>query len=75
MKTVTIRPNDKHWFNSSIRKSMRLRDRLHKQLKRKYSVSLLGKYRAHRNKVNNMVKYAREQFFINVNDMLDYEGK
>ena len=26
-------------------------------------------------KVNNMVKYAREQFFINVNDMLDNEGK
>jgi hypothetical protein len=75
VKTVTIRPNDKPWFNSSIRKSMRLRDRLHKQLKRKYSVSLLGKYRAQRNKVNNMVKYAREQFFINVNDMLDNEGK
>jgi hypothetical protein len=43
VKTVTIRPNDKPWFNSSIQKSMRLRDRLHKQLKRKYSVSLLGK--------------------------------
>ena len=55
VKTVTIRPN-KPWFNSSIRKSMRLRDRLHKRLKRKYSVSLLGKYRAQRNKVNNMVK-------------------
>ena len=54
---------------------MRLRDRLHKQLKRKYSVSLRGKYRAQRNKVNNMVKYARKQFFINVNDMLDNEGK
>ena len=51
VKTVTIRPN-KPWFNSSIR----LRDRLHKRLKRKYSVSLLGKYRAQRNKVNNMVK-------------------
>jgi hypothetical protein len=33
------------------------------------------KYRAQRNKVNNMVKYAREQFFIKVNDMLDNEGK
>jgi len=65
VKTVTIRPNDKPWFNSSIQKFMRLRDRLHKQLKHKYSVSLLGKYREQRNKVNNMIKYAREQFFIN----------
>lgn len=71
MKTVTIRPNDKPWFNSSIRNSMRL----NKQLKRKYTVSLLGKYRAQRNKVNNIITYAREQFCINVNDMLDNEGK
>ena len=28
-----------------------------------------------RDKVNNMVKYARKQFFINVNDMLDNEVK
>ena len=27
------------------------------------------------NKVNNMIKYAREQFFINANDMLDKNGK
>jgi hypothetical protein len=25
--------------------------------------------------VNNMIKYAREQFFINANDMLDKNGK
>ena len=28
-----------------------------------------------RNKVNNMIKYAREQFFINANDMLDKNVK
>jgi hypothetical protein len=27
------------------------------------------------NLVNNMIKYAREQFFINANDMLDKNGK
>ena len=27
------------------------------------------------NKVINMVKHAQEQFFINVNDILDNEGK
>ena len=29
-KTVTIRPTDKPWFNSAIRKEIRTRDRLHK---------------------------------------------
>jgi hypothetical protein len=28
VKIITIRPNDKPWFNSSIRKAMRIRDRL-----------------------------------------------
>ena len=30
---------------------------------------------AQRNKVNNMVKYAREQFFLNANELLDKENK
>jgi hypothetical protein len=36
---------------------------------------LLRKYKTQRNKVNNMIKYAREQFFINANDMLDKNGE
>ena len=72
-KTVVIRPNDKPWFNSDIRKQIRTRDRLHKQIKRNSSCSLLQRYKAQRNKVNNMIHYAREQFFINANDLLDKE--
>ena len=52
---------------------MRIRDRLHKQVKQNSSHFLLRK--TQRNKVNNMIKYAREQFCINVNDMLDKNGK
>ena len=36
---------------------------------------LSGKSGQLREKVNNMVKYSREQFFIYVNDMLDNEVK
>ena len=35
VKIITMRPNDKPWFNSSIRRAMRIRDRLHKQVKTK----------------------------------------
>ena len=70
-KTVTIRPNDKPWFNSAIRKEIRIRDRLHKQVKRSPSSCILQKYRTQRNKVNNMIYYTKEQFFINANDLLD----
>jgi hypothetical protein len=54
---------------------MRIRDRLHKQVKQNSSPFLLRKYKTQRNKVNNMIKYAREQLFINANDMLDKNAK
>ena len=54
---------------------MRIRDRLHKQVKQKSSPFLLRKCKTQRNKVNNVIKYAREQFVINANDMLDKNGK
>ena len=75
VKIITIRPNDKPWFNSSIKSAMHIRDRLHKQVKQNSSPLLLHKYKTQRNKVNNMIKYAREQFFIKANDMLEKNGK
>ena len=54
---------------------MRISDRLHKQVKQNSSPFLLRKYKTQRNKVNNMIKYAREQLFINANDMLDKSVK
>ena len=74
VKSIAIRPNDKPWFNSSIRRAMRIRDRFHKQVKQNTSPFLLRKYKTQRTKVNNMINYAREQFFINANDMLDKNG-
>ena len=59
VKTVTIRNTDKWWLNSS-RKAMSIQDHLHKQLIYAYTY---------------MVKCVREQFFINVTDILDNEGK
>jgi hypothetical protein len=54
---------------------MRIKDRLHKQVKQNSSPFLLRKHKTQRNKVNTMIKYAREQFFINANDMLDTNVK
>jgi len=34
IKTVTIRPNDKPWFSSELRREIRRRDRLHKIMRR-----------------------------------------
>ena len=74
IKTVTIRLNDKPWFNSTIRKVIRIRDRLHKQLKNSNSINLLAEYRTQRNKVNKMIKHAREHSFVNVDKLLNKDA-
>ncbi|CAG2194839.1 unnamed protein product [Mytilus edulis] len=66
-KTVTIRSSDKPWFNSEIRKEIRLRDRLHKKLRKLRTVQNTKKYKVQRNKVNNMIIHAKEQFYLNAN--------
>ena len=70
-KEVTIRIKDKVWFNSELRKEIRKRDRLHKIARRTKSNFDINKYKKQRNHVNNMKKYAKEQFYLNANNLLD----
>ena len=65
-KYVTVRPQDRPWYNSEIRKTSRKRDRY------KHTATVSGKlsdwtrYKHIRNKVNNMKKQAKEIFFNNI---------
>lgn len=53
-KSVTIRPKDKPWFDSTLRKTIIIRNRLrNKALKTKNESDWIN-YRRLRNKVNNM---------------------
>jgi hypothetical protein len=53
-KEVTIRLNDKVWFNSELRKEIRKRDRLRKLARRSNSDFNINKYKKQRNHVNNL---------------------
>jgi hypothetical protein len=70
-REVTIRLNDKMWFNSEIRREIRKRDRLRKLARRSNSDSNINKYKKERNHVNNLKKDAKEQFYFSVNTLLD----
>ena len=61
-KTITVRDYDKPWFNNEIRKEIRLRDRLRKNVFKFGRESDTLKYKKQRNKVNNMKKKAKENF-------------
>jgi hypothetical protein len=50
-KTITVRDYDKPWFNNEIRKEIRLRDRLRKNVFKFGRESDTLKYQKQRNKV------------------------
>ncbi|XP_045206717.2 uncharacterized protein LOC123558945 [Mercenaria mercenaria] len=63
---VTVRPNDKPWYTSEIRKTSRQRDRQKRIAINSNKVSDWKIYKNLRNKVNNMKKYAKEQFYNSI---------
>ena len=65
-KKVLIRQNDKPWFNSQIRLSDKLTKRFFKTKRESGNVS----FKLQRNKVNNMIKYAKENFIHKIDDIL-----
>jgi len=70
-KLVTVRPNDKPWYDSCIRRSARKRDRQKHISIDNPTTTNWNKYKHLRNKVNNMIKHAKEQFYSNLETSLD----
>ena len=71
IKLVTIRPNDKPWITSDLRREIKIRDRIHKKYKLCNSITNLNNFKRQRNKVNNMKKYARLSFYENADTLID----
>lgn len=69
-KIVTIRPNDKPWYDSNLRRESRKRDRLRQKARKSKNEKDIVKYKKQRNKFNKMKYHAKEQFFENIDDML-----
>lgn len=65
-KEVTIRPNDKPWYDSQIRTTTRQRDRQRKHAIKTKKTEDWAKFKSLRNKVNNMKKHAKEQYYNNM---------
>ena len=70
-KMITVRKNDKPWFNSQLRHEIRIRDRLWNKA-RFGSEYYKNKYKHQRNKVNNMKKHARETFSLATANLIFY---
>ena len=69
-KKVLIRQNDKPWFSSELRYNIKLRDRLRKTYFKSKRDSDRSKFKRQRNRVNNMLKYAKDNFINKIDDIL-----
>lgn len=65
-KEVTIRPDDKPWYDSEIRLYSRKRDRQKSKALKSGSQVQWTNYKHLRNKVNNLKKHAKETFYNNL---------
>ena len=70
-REVIIRNDDKVWFDSALRREIRIRDRFRKTFLKVKSVLTKTKYKQQRNKVNNLKKQAKKKFYANINENLD----
>ena len=69
-KKVLIRPNDKPWFNSELRQNIRRRDRLRRKALKSNNPTDRERYKHQRNHVNNLKKYARENYTNTLDDLI-----
>ena len=65
-KNVLIRPDDKPWYDSEIRKMSRKRDRLRRKFSLTGNQNVLNRYNFLRNKVNNLKSHAKAHFYNNL---------
>ena len=65
-KDVTIRPSDKPWYDTEIRKYSRKRAYLKSKAIKSSSLSDWNKYKTIRNTVNNLKTHAKETFYNNI---------
>ena len=69
-KTVVIRPKDKPWMNSGVRKAIRKRNRLLKIHTIRNSSSSWEKYRSQRNFTTALIRSSKRQYYANLNNKL-----
>lgn len=74
-KTITVRPKDKPWFDSTLRKTIRIRDRLRNIAMKTNKIYDWSKYKKVRNQVNNMKKQAFSNYYDNIETFIDDSSK
>ena len=69
-KIITVRQNDLPWINNNIRKLIRKRDIIRRKAKKNKNKHTWAKFRAVRNKVVNVLRNAKAEYYKKLCDKL-----
>ena len=64
----TVRKDSRPWITTSIKKFIRRKNRIHKKAKHANSINHGEKYRTTRNKCNNLIKMAKNDYFSTISE-------
>ena len=70
-KKVCVRPDEQPWYDSAIRRLSCKRDRTESLAKASGKPALWVKYKNIRNRVKNLKKYVKENFFKNLDKKIN----
>jgi hypothetical protein len=73
-RLITVRKDSRPWITTSIKKFIRRKNRIHKKAKHANSISHGEKYRITRNKCNNLIKMAKNDYFSTISEKFKAES-
>ena len=69
-RLITVRKDSRPWITISIKNFIRRKNQIHKKAKHANSINHGEKYRITRNKCNNLIKMAKNDYFSTISDKL-----
>jgi hypothetical protein len=69
-RLITVRKDSRPWITISIKKFIRRKNRIHKKAKHANSINHWEKYRKTRNKCNNLIKMAKNDYFSTISEKI-----
>jgi uncharacterized protein YeeX (DUF496 family) len=71
---ITVQKDSRPWITTSIKKFIRRKNRIHKKAKHTNFINHWEKYRITRNKCNNLIRMAKNDYFSTISDKIIAES-
>ena len=71
---IMVRKDSRPWITTSIQKTHTRKNRIHKKAKHTHSINHWEEYHITRNKCNNLIKMAKNDYFSKISEQIKSES-